>query len=120
MPYLFLAITLVGTIAGQLLLKKGLLSVGEFHANLGEVVPFFIRAFSNPYVLLAVFLVLVASLSWIIAVSKAELTHIYPLMGMTYVLVSLFSVAFFKENVTYTGWIGIALVSAGVVLVLRS
>jgi len=120
MPYLFLAITLVGTIAGQLLLKKGLLSVGEFHANLGEVVPFLIRAFTNPHVLLSIFLILAASVSWIFAVSKAELSHIYPFMGMTYVFVALFSVAFFKEHVTSMGWIGIALVSVGVVLLLRS
>ena len=120
MPYLFLAITLVGTIAGQLLLKKGLLSVGEFHANLRELVPFLTRAFTNPYVLLSIFLVLAASLSWILAVSKAELSRIYPVMGMTYALVALFSVAFFKEHVTSMGWIGIALISAGVVLVLRS
>lgn len=115
-----MVITLVGTIAAQLLLKKGLLSVGEFHTNLRELAPFFIKAFTNPYVLLAVFLVLVASLSWITAVSKAELSRIYPLMGMTYALVALFSVALFKENLTHMGWIGIALISVGVVFVLRS
>ena len=120
MPYLFAVITLVGTIAGQLLLKKGLLSVGEFHASFRELVPFLSKAFTNAHVLASIFLVLAASLSWILAVSKAELSHIYPLMGMTYVFVALFSVAFLKEHVTYMGWIGITLVSIGVVLVLRS
>lgn len=120
MTYLLMIITLAGTVAGQLLLKKGLGSVGEFHTIRSEIGPFFIRAFTNPLVLVSIFLVLVASVTWILAVSRAELSHIYPLMGLAYILVALFSVAFFKENVSYWGWMGIALVSAGVVLVLRS
>lgn len=120
MTYVLLVITVAGTVAGQLLLKKGLVHVGEFHAILSEIVPFFTRAFTNPWVLLSIFLVLVASVTWILTVSRSELSHVYPFMGLAYILVALFSVVFFKENVTYVGWLGIALVSVGVVLVLRS
>ena len=120
MPYLFMVITLAGVVAGQLLLKKGLLEVGQFPANLSAVIPFFIRAFTNLYVLVAIFLVFLASLAWISALSRAELSHIYPFMGLAYILVALFAVIFFKESVTYLGWLGIALVCLGVFFVLRS
>lgn len=120
MPYMFLIATLAGTVAGQLLLKKGLLQVGRLGTGPSEMLAFFGKAFTNPYVLLALTLVVGASLAWIAAVSRTELSRAYPVMGITYVLVPVFSVLFFRENLGYMGWLGTILVFGGVFLVLRS
>lgn len=120
MPYLLMFITLAGTVAGQLLLKRGLFMVGKAPQSFGEIIPFFFRTFTNIYVVSAVFSVLVAALAWILAVSKVELSRIYPFMGLSFALVALFSAVIFKENITALGWIGIILVCLGVFLVLRS
>ena len=119
MPYLFMIITLAAAVAGQLLLKKGLLVIGQIPQSLSEFVPFFFKVFTNIYVLSAVVLWVVAALAWILAVSKGELGHILPFMGISFALVALFSTIIFKENIAAWGWLGIALVCTGVFLVTK-
>ena len=120
MPYLLLVITLVAGVAGQLLLKKGLLVIGQVPQSFGELVPFFSKVFTDPYVLSAVFLWVVAVLAWILAVSKAELSSVYPFMALSFVLVALFSLIIFKEDVSAIRWVGIIVICLGVFLVSRS
>lgn len=106
--------------AAQLLLKKGLLLVGGFPQNLSELGHFFAKAYTNAYILSAVFLTIVTALAWILAVSKTELSQIYPFMALSYVLVALFSLLIFKEDVTALRWVGIVVICFGVFLVSRS
>lgn len=121
MPYLFMLITLAGVVTAQLLLRKGMLLIGQFPQGLNEVVPFFFRAFTNAYVLCAFFSLLLAGLSWMVAVSRAEeLSRVYPFMALSYVLVVLFSAVVLKEDVTSVRWIGVVLIASGVFLVTRS
>lgn len=120
MVYL-LALTAVSAAAvAQLLLKKGLLVIGQLPHSLGDLGPFFTKAFTNPYVLSAIFLTLIAALIWMVAVSRTELSYIYPFMALSFVLVALFSWLFFNEGVTALRWVGIAMICIGVVLVARS
>lgn len=121
MPYLFMLITLAGVVTAQLLLRKGMLLVGQFPQVLSEVIPFFFRAFTNPYVLGAMLSGLIAVLAWISAISRAgELSRVYPFMALSYVLVVLFSALIFKEDVTPLRWVGVIIVGLGVFLVTRS
>ena len=106
--------------AAQLLLKKGMLVVGQFPQNLGDFLPFLAKAFTNAYVLSAMFFTLATALAWILAVSKAELSYIYPFMAMSYVLVALFSLLIFKEDVNALRWVGTIMILVGVLLVARS
>ena len=120
MIYLLVFISVAAMTAAQLLLKKGVLLVGGFPQNLGELGHFFSKVYTNGYVLSAVFLTIITALAWILAVSKAQLSYIYPFMALSYVLVALFSLLVFKENVNALRWAGIAAIVIGVILVSRS
>ena len=120
MVYLLVFISVVAMSAAQLLLKKGLLVIGQSPQSLSELGPFFLKAYTNPYVISAVFLGLLTALAWIITVSKVELSYIYPFMALSYVLVALFSLWLFNENVTAVRWLGISLICIGVFFVARS
>ncbi len=119
MPYILLSIALAGMVSSQILLKKGMQIVGQFPQGFSEMVRFFLKAFSNPYVLGALAAVFIGGLAWIAAVSKSELSRSYPVLALSYVLVVLLSILVFKESVGVTRWVGIALICAGVVLVSR-
>lgn len=120
MVYLLVAISVLAMSGAQLLLKKGLQLV-PFPQSFSEVASFFAKAFTNGYILSALFLVIVTALAWMLAVSKAEnLSQLYPFMALSYVIVALFSWWLFAEGVTVARWVGIALICAGVVLVARS
>ena len=120
MVYLLVLISVVAMSASQLLLKKGLLVIGQSPQSISELGSFLLKAYTNPYVISAVFLALFTALAWILAVSRAEISHIYPFMALSYVLVALFSLWLFSENVTAVRWIGIALICLGVFFVAKS
>jgi len=120
MLYLLVSISVGGMTASHLLLKKGLLAVGRFPQGFSEVLPFFLKAYTNAYVIVAVLVTLLAGLAWILAVARVQLSFVYPFMGLSFVLVALFSSLIFKENVTMLRWLGIIVVSVGVFLVSRS
>ena len=120
MVYLLVLVSVVAMSGTQLLLKKGLLQVGGYPHNLTEIGSFFLKAYTNGYVIFAVILTIVTALAWIIAVSKAELSQIYPFMALSYVLVAVFSMVIFKEDVSPLRWAGIGVICLGVLLVSRS
>ena len=120
MLYFLIFISIAAMTAAQLLLKKGLLTVGQFPGSLNELIPFFLKAYTNIYIILAVLLTLVTALAWLLAVSKAQLSFIYPFMALSYVFVALFSLLVFKEDVTIFRWLGILVICIGVFLMSRS
>ena len=120
MIYLLVFISVTAMTGAQLLLKKGVLQVGGFPHGLSELGRFFLDAATNGYIISAIFLCLITALAWIPALSKAELSHIYPFMALSYVLVALFSLLIFKEDVTTLRWVGITVICVGVFLVSRS
>jgi drug/metabolite transporter (DMT)-like permease len=120
MVYLLTSISVIGMTVAQLLLKKGMLLVGQFPPNLTEIIPFFAKAYTNTYVIGAVLVTILTALAWILAISKVDLSFLYPFMALSYVLVALFSFLFFKEGVTALRWAGIVTICLGVFLVSRS
>ena len=120
MVYVLVFISVVAIAAAQLLLKKGLLSIGGFPEHLSAFIPFLIKAYTNIYVISAVLLTIVTALAWVLAVSKAQLSFLYPFMALSYVLVALFSLLLFKEDVGILRWVGIIVICVGVFLVARS
>ena len=120
MVYLLAFISVVTVSAAQLLLKRRLLSVGPYPENLSELAPFFLRAYTNAYVIGAVLLTIIAALAWILATTRAQLSLLYPFMALSFVLVALFCLIIFKEDVSAIRWVGIAVICLGVFLVSRS
>jgi drug/metabolite transporter (DMT)-like permease len=120
MNYILIFITIISTTAALLLLKKGLLIVGQSPQGFFELLRFFVKAYTNIYVISAVVLTIIAAFAWIQAASKLEISYIYPFMAISYALVALFSIWLFHENVTLLRWVGIAVVCLGVFLISRS
>lgn len=113
---LYVVITIIGTVAGQLMLKKGMLEVGQIPSNPNEYIPFFIKAFSNFKVIFSLFLAFVAALGWIAALSRLDLSYAYPFMASTFVFVLIFSKLLFNEEISLLRWSGVFVIWFGVFL----
>jgi drug/metabolite transporter (DMT)-like permease len=114
---LALSATLIATL-GQLLLKSGMRQVGPVsRADLNNPLPLLLTVFSNPLILIAIPLYVAGFLTWLIVLSKLDLSYAYPFLAVTYVLVPLLSCLFLGENVPMMRWIGIAVICIGLVLV---
>ena len=82
----------------------------------------FALAFSmllNPYIIISLILTLLAGVTWMIAMTKFEISYAYPYTLLGLVLVTIFSVIFFGESINTYKIIGIAMIILGIVLISK-
>ena len=82
----------------------------------------FALAFSmllNPYIIIALVLTLLAGVTWMIAMTKFEISYAYPFTLLALVLVTIFSVIFFGESVNIYKLIGIVFIMLGIVVISK-
>ena len=104
---------------GQILVKMGMLEVGQSPSELGPMVIFIFSSLTNLRVLLGLGCAIAAALTWIIAISRSSLSFAYPFMALTVVLVLIMSGVIFKENIPINRWIGVGIVCTGIIIASR-
>lgn len=116
--YLIMGISILLAVAGQLLMKRGMMIFGTFRATqlLQNIIPMFL----NPYVFFGFVCFGLSSLFWLIVLSRLPLSLVYPMVSFAYVLVAFASIVFFKEHVSLVRWVGISVIIVGVFLISRS
>jgi drug/metabolite transporter (DMT)-like permease len=107
---------IIGVIA-QLAMKKGMNIVGA--TNLKDILS--VKVFSivfQKYVFIGIALYVLASLIWLVVLSQAELSFVYPLISVGYVITAILSWFLFKENLTLVRFFGILMICGGVYLIV--
>jgi multidrug transporter EmrE-like cation transporter len=117
--WIFVALCLLGTVAGQLILKYAVGRHGEIPGGLPAAAGFIGRTLTDPLVLLSLALAFAASLAWIAAVSRLSLSTAYPFMSLAFVATALFSALLLGESISPMRWSGIVVVVVGLALVAR-
>jgi multidrug transporter EmrE-like cation transporter len=117
---LVLICVLVGAF-GQVIWKQGMSSMDKIN-SLDDLLKFkmIFNVFTNKYIILGVVLYGAAFILWLAAMSTLDVSFMYPLLSLAYVVTAVFAVVFLGEVVTLSRWAGIALVVIGCVLIARS
>lgn len=116
---LALAAVLLGT-AGQLLLKAGTNAVGAFAFTLANALPVGARLALEPRVLAGVGCYAASLVLWILALSRAEVSAVYPMVSIGFALNAALAWWLLGEQVTPMRLAGIAIIMLGVTVVARS
>jgi multidrug transporter EmrE-like cation transporter len=120
MGYIYIFGTIFFTVYGQLAIKYGVSTKGELPASALEKLCFFSQLFLNPFIFTGFLSAFVASLFWMAAMTKFELSYAYPFMSLSFVLVFILSVFLFQESVTMTKVLGLSLIVLGIFVTSRS
>lgn len=114
--YLLVLFTTLCTICGQLVLKravdglKPLLQTG--------MVDFLFGAATSPLVVIALSLQVLGYVAWLFVLSKEKLSVAFALSGSSfYLLMAAASWYFFNERLSGGQWLGLLMISGGVILV---
>lgn len=109
---------ILGATAGQILMKMGisqLNSIDNIKALFNIVT--LARIFTNPYIIAGLLSYGVSAILWLGAMSTLNVSFMYPLLSLAYVLTAAAAWIFLKESVTVMHWIGIVLIVSGCVLI---
>lgn len=113
MSYVYVLLTILLTVYAQIVIKWQVLKAGTLPEQMGDKIVFLLQLLLNFWVISAFAAAFLAALTWMAAMTKLPLSHAYPFMGLTFVLVLLASGYFFSEPITTLKVAGLALVVIG-------
>ena len=110
------------TVIGLILFSISLGVMGQFFFKAGvtqaggklPIGPAMVMIFFKPLVFAGLVCYAVSTITWLAALSRAQLSFVYPLISISYILVMLVGVLFFHEQVPWTRWMGVLLICLGV------
>jgi multidrug transporter EmrE-like cation transporter len=111
--YIYILLTIILTVYGQLILKWRLSFFGSFPTNFKEQLLFLVQVLIDPFVLSSFAAAFLASLTWIAALTKFDVSYAYPFMSLSFIIVLLLSYLLFNEPLTATKVLGIIFILIG-------
>ena len=121
MAYLYIAGTVIFTVYGQIILKWRIGMYGSLPEVMSDKIMFFLKLFTDPFILSGLFSAFIASVFWMATMTKLDISIAYPFItaGLTVTTV-VFAIIFLNETVTINNIIGILLIISGVFVMSRT
>ncbi|GIU66450.1 EamA family transporter [Candidatus Phycosocius spiralis] len=114
--YLYILATIGFTVYGQLILKWRIAQFGPLPVESAEKLKFLFGLFFDPAIFTGFAAGFLASLAWMAAMTKFDLSHAYPFMSLNFVVVLLLSGWLLSEPLTFQKAIGVGLIVLGTVV----
>ncbi len=121
MRYLYIFCTLFFTVYGQLVLKWRLNKLGFTLPEDGiwnKIVALF-KIVIDPFIFSGFASAFIASMFWMAAMTKFEITQAYPFMSLAPAIVFLLGVWLLNETFTWGKVIGLVLIIIGVIITVK-
>ena len=120
-PYYFYIFgTVAFTVYGQLILKWRIERYGNLPGELFAKVEFLLRLLLDPFILSGFLSAFIASLFWMAAISKFDVSYAYPFMSSSFVIVFVLAALLFNEPVNTSKVVGLAFIMLGIVITSRA
>ena len=111
----FIVLVVVSNTIGTLLLGRGMRQMPDFApGGLFKYISLFI---TNPWIVSGIALLMVWMVAQLSMFTWADLSYVLPVTASYYVLTALLSRLFIAERISATRWVGIVIISLGVMLV---
>lgn len=106
-------------IGGQFCLKHGVMeSSGRIElTSVSQVVNQVWLIFQNPYIWFGLCLYALGAVTWMVVLSRADISYAYPMLGLAYVIAVFIAFWFRGEPVTPIRWLGVLMIALGVMVI---
>lgn len=116
--WIALAASSVFVVCGHSLIKAGLNAAGQDTTVTGGHTGL-LHLITQPEVLLGLLIYLMGTVCWMAAVARKEISFLYPLTSVNYVLVVCASVLIFHEAISVRRATGVLVIVIGMILINR-
>lgn len=120
MGYLYILGTIVFTVYGQLMLKWRIEKYGNLPPIVKDKIIFLIQLLFDPLIFSGFISAFLASLFWMGAMTKFDISYAYPFMSASFLLVFLLSIILFQEPVTVHKVVGLSFIVLGIIITSQS
>ena len=121
MRYIYIFGTIFFTVYGQIILKWRINKIGFAlgDGNLLDKALSMLKFIFDPFILSGFVSAFIASMFWMAAMSKFEITHAYPFMSLSPAIVFLLGVFLLNETFTIGKVIGLGLIIIGTIVTVK-
>jgi multidrug transporter EmrE-like cation transporter len=119
--HLYIFLSIIFAVSSQLIIKWQM--SGQDLNQYTTIFDKFYFAFTmllNPFIILSVLFTLLSGLSWMIAMSKFDISYAYPFTTLGFILVLLLSSILFNEVITWQKSLGVFFIITGILITSRS
>lgn len=116
----FILFTVLTNAAAQLMLKYGMMQLGELSFAGANPVLRILQIVFSPWVFAGLCTFVISMASHLYVLSKVELSFAYPFLSLAYVAVAVFAFLLWREDLNAYRIAGIAFICVGTVLIAQS
>lgn len=109
---LFVFILLIGNICW----KMGIVKMNGFMMGDKSFVSNIMTLLTSPWMWAGGIFYVLGTLWWFYIISREDLSYVYPMVSIGYILTAIAGVLIFKESVSMIRWIGMGVVSFGFII----
>jgi multidrug transporter EmrE-like cation transporter len=114
-------ICVVAGALGQVIWKQGMSTMDKINGFEDLLkIKTILDIFTNKYIIIGLILYGSVFILWLAALSTLDVSFMYPLLSLAYVVTAVFAFVFLGETVAFSRWAGIALVVMGCILIAKS
>jgi multidrug transporter EmrE-like cation transporter len=119
LDHTYIFATIFFTVYSQLVMRSEVVKAGSLPPDFIGKMLFVGHLFLNPWVLSSIMATLLAGISWMLAMSRFEISYAYPWIGLNFVLMLLLGGLLFGESISMAKVIGTLLVVTGILVIAR-
>ena len=107
--------------AGQILWKDGMSGMGRIN-GMGDLLQLKTvwDIFTNKFIIFGIILYAISVFLWLGAMSTLDVSFMYPLLSLGYIVTAILAFVFIGENITLLRWAGIVVIIAGCFMITKS
>lgn len=113
----FILFTVFTNAAAQIMLKYGMLSIGDLSSLSDNILLKVFQIVFTPFVFLGLCTFVISMASHLYVLSKVELSFAYPFLSLAYVAVAVYAYFGFQEDLNVLRVIGIAFICVGTLFI---
>lgn len=118
--HLYIVSTILFTLYSQLVMRWQVSNAGNLPEGGLEKLLFICSLLLKPWVLSSIAATFLAGVSWMLTMTKFEISYAYPWTALNFVLILLLGVFVFNESFNVQKLIGTLIVFLGIVLIARA
>lgn len=119
LDHIFILSTIFFTVYSQLIMRWQVTLAGPLPAEMSEKFAYVSSMLLNPWVLSGIVATFLAGVSWMLAMTKFEISYAYPFVSLNYILVLAAGFMLFHEGVSSAKIVGSIMVILGIVVIAR-
>ncbi len=113
----YIIMTIVFTVYSQLILRWQVSEAGSAPADNLEKINYIFKLLLRPWVITGIVSTFMAGISWMLTMTKYEISYAYPFVSLNYIFILLFGIIMFNESMSFYKLVGSVLVVIGIVII---